>query len=81
MACCGQRRANFRPGRPFSGSATQLENSPAMVTFEYTGPTGMTVVGPISGLKYRFGSPGARVQVNWRDAASMARVLNLLRLE
>jgi hypothetical protein len=81
MACCGQRRVNFGPGRPFSGYATQHENSSAMVTFEYTGPTGMTVVGPISGLKYRFGSPGARVQVNWRDVASMALVPNLLRLE
>ena len=81
MACCGQSRITFRSGRGFSGAGGRLENSLAMATFEYTGSTGMTVVGPVSGVKYRFLSPGSRVQIHWRDVASMDAVPNLRRVD
>jgi hypothetical protein len=81
MACCGQRRINVGSGRGFSSAAQRQENSSVMATFEYIGPTGMTVVGPISGVKYRFASSGSRVQIHWRDVASMSGVPNLRRAD
>ena len=50
------------------------------VEFEYTGDTGLTVQGPITGRRYRFGGPGAKVAVDGRDAASVAGVPNLKRV-
>jgi hypothetical protein len=41
----------------------------------------MTVAGPMSGATYRFGAPGAKVQIDMRDAPSMAALPNLRRLE
>ena len=41
----------------------------------------MTVLGPVSGLKYRFGQPGAKVQIDSRDVFSMAGLPNLRRLQ
>jgi hypothetical protein len=49
----------------------------ATVEFEYTGQTAMTVRGPFSGLRYRFHQPGARVQVDERDANSLAAIPGL----
>jgi hypothetical protein len=53
---------------------------PRVAIYEYTGTTGMTVMGPMSGLKYRFGQPGAKVQVDSRDVRSMAGLPNLRQL-
>jgi hypothetical protein len=47
------------------------------VVFEYTGRTGLTVIGAASGRRYRFDGPGARVVVNPRDRPSVARVPKL----
>jgi hypothetical protein len=54
--------------------------SPLTVRFEYVGPTGMTVVGPVTGARYRFGAYGSRVAVDLRDAPSMASVPHLRRV-
>jgi hypothetical protein len=40
----------------------------------------MTVTGSISGLKYRFEHPGAKVQVDRRDLLSMTGLPNLRRI-
>jgi hypothetical protein len=45
-----------------------------VVCFEYVGGTGMTVIGGVSGQRYRFDAPGARVVVDPRDRPSMALV-------
>jgi hypothetical protein len=37
----------------------------------------LTAVGPITGRRYRFNGPGARVAVDSRDAPSMRAVPNL----
>ncbi len=37
----------------------------------------MTVIGPISGIRYRFEGPGARLEVDPRDRRSLAAVPNL----
>jgi len=47
------------------------------VYFEYVGKTGLTVVGPITGSRYRFDGPGAIVAVDGRDASPVAAVPNL----
>jgi hypothetical protein len=45
-----------------------------VVCFEYVGGTGLTVTGGVSGQRYRFDAPGARVVVDPRDRPSMALV-------
>ncbi len=47
------------------------------VNFEYVGKTGLMVVGPISGKRYRFNYTGAIVAVDARDAPSLIAVPNL----
>jgi hypothetical protein len=45
--------------------------------FSYLGQTGITVTGPSSGRTYRFAAGSAPMEVDPRDAASLARVPNL----
>ena len=52
-----------------------------MLVFEYTGITGMTVVGSATGRTYRFNEPGARVAVDPGDVRSFAGVPNLRRVQ
>jgi hypothetical protein len=40
----------------------------------------MTVMGPISGARYRFDRPGAKVQIDGRDLSSLAGLPNLRRV-
>jgi hypothetical protein len=69
MGCCNEQR---------NRSATP----PALpVGFEYVGATALTVVGPITRTHYRFPSPGARVQIDPRDAPYVAGVPNLRRIQ
>jgi len=49
--------------------------------FEYTGKTGMTVIGPVTGATYRFSAPGSRVSVDLRDYGHVAKVPNLARVQ
>jgi len=37
----------------------------------------MTVRGPVSGIEYRFASPGARVEVDARDRVLLASIRQL----
>jgi hypothetical protein len=49
----------------------------ARVSFEYSGPTGLTVTGPVSGVRYRFDRPGAVVEVDARDRILLASLRQL----
>jgi hypothetical protein len=84
MACCGQKRAlaaaNGRAVEAQRSEAQRPRPASRVALYQYTGTTGMTVLGRVSGLKYRFGQPGATVQVDPRDVASMAGLPNLRRL-
>lgn len=79
MSCCGNQRERFRS---VSGARTKpatAENaSPnarhTTVYFEYLGKTGLTVLGPVSGKRYRFDRPGAAVEIDLRDRASLAAI-------
>lgn len=84
--CCGNRRVQFRPGTPsFPPSDLARVAGPAIpsarpsgFTFQYTGGTGLTVVGAVTGRQYRFAGPGSQIEVDPRDRASLASI-NILR--
>jgi len=69
MACCGGRRAVV---------ATATPAGP--VTFEYVGRASVRVVGAVTQRNYWFAQAGARVNVDARDAASLAGVPHVVRL-
>jgi len=85
MSCCGKKREQMRPaiqGRPMSQSTRRVAFNKSAVgqqvaTFEYVGKTALTAIGPVSGRHYRFSHPGAIVEVDLRDSASLATVPNL----
>jgi hypothetical protein len=80
MTCCGQGRGKVA----MNGKLTRPAQLPARVSsavlYQYTGTTGMTVIGPISGARYRFDQPGAKVQIDRRDVSSLTGLPNLSRL-
>jgi hypothetical protein len=61
--------------------ASTAGRAPAMrrmqAYFEYVGGTGMTVLGGVTGRRYRFERPGARVAVDPADKLSLAKVPHL----
>ena len=95
MSCCGKARAQAQraisnqPAKLAPGVAVQRkpplpQNQPAAATnvyFSYFGNTGLTVTGPVSSRVYRFVASGPPLEVDARDAASLARVPNLRRIQ
>lgn len=82
MSCCGKNRAMYPPIRspnpiPTPSIPSQQRGLRFKVVLEYTGPTGLTAIGPISGQRYRFNHPGARLEVDPRDRPSLAAVPHL----
>jgi hypothetical protein len=83
MSCCGRRvtpAGGHGPGRAVGAvvpAATRPAGRQSYVLFEYVGRTGMTVIGGVSGRRYRFDGPGARVAVDPVDRASLAAVPHL----
>jgi hypothetical protein len=92
MGCCGSGRVVHRINRPSSSreppegrqpalpAARQNTDPPGAVLFKYTGKSGMTVFGPLTGQRYRFGQPGDVIQVDPRDAPSVVAVPHLQKL-
>lgn len=94
MVCCGGKRRRLQTHRADSRSPRPLEgrggddqsprvyrrSAPATVYFEYRGPTRMTVIGSVSGRRYRFGSPGAVLAVDGRDGPAIAAVPGIQRV-
>lgn len=80
--CCGKNRTLFprtvsrlplpRTAKSASSPAQLVRNDGA--AFEYIGRTGITVRGPVTGQQYRFDRPGARLEVDPRDKASIAAI-------
>jgi hypothetical protein len=81
--CCGAkstpRPLATRPVafRAQAGSPSSAPAAPASVVFEYTGTTGLTVVSPVTGKRYRFDAPGAQLAVDPRDRNMLLYVPNL----
>ena len=61
--------------KPASGAA--VLRRPAASVFVYNGRTGLTVVSPITGRRYRFERTGACVEVDPRDRSWMSFVPDL----
>ena len=75
--CCGQNRTQLHRGFSSPPQTAAVQRTPPRfpgATFEYVGNTGLTVRGPVTGRQYRFDRPGARVEVDPRDRASVAAV-------
>lgn len=80
MSCCGKTRQAL--SGPLLVSSPRPTTSPVptlryAVIFEYTGQTGLTAMGPVSGNHYRFDAPGIRVRVDPRDRPGLAKVPSL----
>ena len=54
-----------------------LTIGPVRSHFEYVGSTGLTLVSPVTGKRYRFEGPGSRVEIDARDRAWLASVPSL----
>ena len=85
MPCCGNQRATIQtPARTnySSGTANKNHDEPRRVLrdrvfFKYLGQTGMTVIGPKSGKRYRFDAAGSIVEVDLRDRPGLAGLSKL----
>ncbi len=51
------------------------------IDFEYIGQTRLMVVGPITGNRYEFQNPGARIPIDVRDMPQVEQVPNLRRVD
>ena len=82
MPCCGKKRTQARretqTGRaPEPAEKAVSQPNPVRDSaprFQYLGKTGLTVIGPRTGRRYRFDRPGAVVTVDPRDWRSLAAV-------
>jgi hypothetical protein len=93
MSCCGHRtlrpdgaaggtvHAVQAPAANPTGVADAAGGAaadrPTHPEFRYVGATSLTVTGPVTGRAYRFAAPGARLEVNRHDAASLLHVPTL----
>jgi hypothetical protein len=77
MPCCGGKRVQYH----LEGQIDRDEEETAPVYFQYTGRTGMTVIGRETRTRYRFDSPGMVIAVNARDMYAISWVPNLRRVE
>lgn len=78
MGCCGKNRAMVRPVENHDLPRVKFTpRAPSVQYFEYVGPTSITAFGPVTGRRYRFAGPGAILEVDGRDAPSIAGVPNL----
>jgi hypothetical protein len=66
-----------RVGAPRPTGPGQVAQAAGRPLFEYVGPTALTVFGPASGRRYRFGGPGATLAVDPRDHAALHAVPQL----
>jgi len=79
--CCGRPPSKDAPHPPHETPSRSLRRPRvAGIAFEYTGTTGLTVRGAVTGLTYRFDRPGARIAVDPRDVPSLVAVPRLRRI-
>ncbi len=87
MSCCGNKRSNpsslDKASKPLAALvqprvfSAPVGIAPRGPEFEYLGGNVLTVTGQGTGLQYRFVGHGARVSIDPRDRASLARVPQL----
>ena len=77
MCNCGTGRQSFAS----AGSQTihrHQQRTGSDVMIEYTGKSALTVQGFVTGRKYRFPMPGATIMADYRDAARMLSLPQLI---
>ena len=86
MTCCGSQRRRLDLTHPGPSPRSAVSANPSRtrpparhfeISFEYIGQTAITVIGGITGRRYRFDRPGARMIVDARDRPSLAAVPSL----
>lgn len=81
MSCCGKKRTEWlHSSNHANGFAKENEESKPPVYFEYTGETGLTAVGSVTHIRYRFNAKGDRQAVDPGDASGMMAVPMLKRV-
>lgn len=86
MCNCGNKRSEY------AQQATQGQDTPRQglkipvqtynyAGFEYTGKTALTVTGNVTGKQYRFSTPGARQEIDYRDIPGMVNIPVLRRIK
>lgn len=81
MSCCGERRAAAAAPPQPANTIRPAQRVSSAAVYQYLGATGLTVIGPVTGLRYRFDAPGSKVQIDWRDVPSFAGLPNLRRVQ
>ncbi|QEC67571.1 hypothetical protein FRZ67_09820 [Panacibacter ginsenosidivorans] len=79
MCNCGKKRNEYSQQSNVAATQPKPQMIPAMQqntnsVFEYTGKTALTVMGSITGRRYRFNRPGDMQSIDPRDAAGMMAV-------
>lgn len=69
-----------QPVRTVAAVSSPDGPSTSRAYFQYTGKTAMTVIGGVTGEKYRFPNSGATVAVDARDRRSISAVPGLRRV-
>ena len=88
MGCCGKTTGRNEGGSTHATAgmatagvpaSTRTVVVPTSAVFEHDRASGLTVVGPATGRRYRFEGPGSLVEVDVRDAPALAAVPGLRR--
>jgi hypothetical protein len=77
MSCCGRKTELVQASARISIRRPVPALSAQSPVFQYTGPTSMAVIGPVSGLRYSFRAAGQRLPVDPRDLRSLTAVPHL----
>jgi hypothetical protein len=82
MSCCGQKRSSLNKASYENFPVNQVQNEGAEKkrfdsAIEYTGQSALTVIGSVTGKKYRFSHPGAVLLIDYRDASGMLAIPTL----
>jgi hypothetical protein len=73
--CCGNKSLQRRVTR--IQQPVIFETGPV---FEYLGRTGLTTIGAVTGIRYRFERPSARLHVHPQDSSAMAGIPGLRKI-
>jgi len=71
MCNCGQKRIEMADSADNSTKESYNLNN---ALFEYTGKTGLTVTGSVTGRKYRFNNPGDKVFIHYKDMPAVKTI-------
>jgi hypothetical protein len=79
MSCCGRGSTVGSVSLPRSGGSVSAQSNAraTLAVFRYEGGASLTVIGGVTGKRYRFSGPGAEVAVDIQDRSSVRQVPRL----